>query len=162
MNQELRNQLEEVQLQNLDPSIWKQNKDFNPAASRAANSTLFMTMVDTKHAVVQLRNILDRLGDQLPYKKVYLWDLNNDQPGGQYGISYDMEGVVQELPYNTRAINRQKESLSMFTIDALNKMDKLPNGRTVEWEKYKNSFSYTYNNTLYTRKTKLVKVFHLS
>lgn len=136
-----------------NPNVWKPT----PIDSKKMilGDRLLCTFVREKDAVLQIRNIMERI-DNLG--SMMLLELNPKVPGYEYAITYNVTGYVDSLPYNTSMMHRRKDSKTMYTIDAVNRMESI-DGFTIDWEKYRNSIVVEKWGLLQVYQTKVLKIF---
>ena len=146
--------MEVIDKREFDPNIWKLN-------TFQTKDSLICTMLHSENLQLQIRNILDRLKHNLYEGKVLVLDLHSSGPNhDHYAITYNIKGYVETLPYNSFKINRRKDSKTMYTIDALNRMDKI-DGYDVDWEKYTNSLCVEKGGKLQVYSTTPIKFFYV-
>jgi hypothetical protein len=143
--------MEKQTVQNFDPNVWKSTpNEYN----QSSKEKMFCTFIDTNNVTLQIRNIIDRI-DNLG--SMMLLACNSNTPGYEYAITYNVSGKVDSLPYNTSIVCRRKETRTMYTIDALNRM-KNSDGWSVDWEKFRNSIVVEKWGILHIYKTSVVRI----
>ena len=86
----------------------------------------------------------------------------------EYVITYNVDqGNVNDIPENTILVHRKKETNSLYTINALNKLIKGLNGGIVDptfqvnWQHYKNCILLTQHNELKQLNTRIFRIVEL-
>lgn len=91
--------------------------------------------------------------------KVYVLSLADDD---QLALTYNVEvGNIKSKLSNTIALHRDKENDVLYTIDAVEQLNKNANGSQVDWRDYKSSIILTRNGSLNVIGTKLKKIENL-
>ena len=90
--------------------------------------------------------------------KVWVLTMENDE---QYALTYNVEiGNIRTKLSNTIVINRDKENNVLYTIDALEKLNKKFNG--IDWSNYQRSLILTRSGELCVIGTKLKTITNLN
>lgn len=99
------------------------------------------------------------------YRQVFVLSIQ-DSP--EYVCTYNIEeGNTHDIPPNTILVHRKKESNTLYTINALNRLIESLNGGFLDkkfpitWKDYQNSILLTHEGELKQLSTKIYKVIKL-
>ena len=106
--------------------------------------------------------------NDIVYNKIYVFENVND--AGQlictYNVEYIKDAYPQDIP-NTISLQRKKQSNTLYTINALNEVNRSLNGGVLDkrfpipWENYQNSLLLTNEKGLNKIPTKIHKIIDL-
>ena len=139
------------------------NQHLNSTNPNMLNNKLFATFTNIEGLDTLIEKITKRY--DVLYQKVFIFEVEDkDELVVTYNVDY---GNVNLLPENTILVHRKKESNTLYTINALNKLIISLNGGVldkrfkIEWSNYKNNILLTQGGDLKILKTKLHKIINL-
>ena len=127
------------------------------------NNKLFCTFTDLD----SLDNLINEITSKytIIYNKLFILEIVGKE---EYVVTYNVDqGNVHTIPENTILVHRKKESNTLYTINALNKLiqelngGKLDTSYKVNWLDYRNCILLTRGPELKRINTKLFKIIEI-
>lgn len=117
--------------------------------------------------VSELEATLDSITDsyKLVFNKIYV--LENTEDPNQLILTYNIiksESVLASPPISTISVHRKKQTNTIYTINAINKLIELENGGVldksfrIDWDKLQNTVLVTAYGKLKRLNTKLLEI----
>ena len=138
-------------------SIYEGNIPINP---EMINNRLFATFTPLENLDFLLENLISNY--TIIYNKIFVLSIeeNNDLI-----CTYNVDsGNINNIPSNTILVHRKKDTNTLYSINALNKLIKQLNGGVMDskyiinWNDYKNSILLTQHDNFKKLKTKIYKI----
>lgn len=143
----------------IEPHIYN-SYDYDNEISMSFNNRLCATFSPKEES----DNLINYLKEnyQILYSKIFILSLLNNP---DIVLTYNLEMAnINSIPINTIMVHRKKESNSLYSVNALNKLiESLNGGRLdttykINWNDYKNKILITQNGELKMFSTKLYKI----
>jgi hypothetical protein len=135
--------------------------DIDSINTKDLNNKLFCTF--TQHN--ELENFISEILNKYSIlnNKIFVLSIENKN---ELACTYNIEnGNINNIPNNTILVHRKKDSNTLYTINALNKLiESLNNGildtnYQIDWNNYRNNLILTQQSSLIFLKTKIYKIF---
>ena len=127
------------------------------------NNKLFCTFTDLEGLDELIENIKSKY--DIIYNKLFVLEIKGKD---EYVVTYNVDQTnLNSIPNNTILVHRKKESNTLYTINALNKLIKKLNGGVVDtsyqidWQHYRNCILLTQHSDLNQLNTKIYKIIEI-
>jgi len=127
------------------------------------NNKLFCTFTDLDGLDELIENIKSKY--DIIYNKLFVLEIKGKD---EYVVTYNVDQTnLNSIPNNTILVHRKKESNTLYTINALNKLIKKLNGGVVDtsyqidWQHYRNCILLTQHSDLNQLNTKIYKIIEI-
>ena len=148
-----------------NPEYMYNGYDYDPTNTYDVNNRLFATFTDLDTLDDLIENITKSYS--IMYKKMFVLYVKSTD---EYVVTYNVEqGNINTIPENTILVHRKKESNTLYTVNALNKLVVSLNGKPdktyqVNWNDYRNLLLLAYDGypndlrKIQLQMTKIVKL----
>ena len=127
------------------------------------NNKLFCTFTSLEDLDPLISDLSSRY--TIMYNKMFVLHVKSND---EYVVTYNVDqGNLNDIPENTILVHRKKDSNTLYTINALNKLIKGLNGGIVDpkfridWQHYRNCILLTQHNEIKQLNTKIFKIIEL-